>query len=100
MGAIAVAARLAQGKAALVDMPEDGVVHRRDLGLGLQLRRRGRRRRLLLARRLRLSAGMAASVAKLDTGAQGGHDLGAAGRLAASSPLVRPSPKVTSSALG
>ena len=40
MGAVAIAARFTQRKAALVDMPEDGVVHRRHLGL----RRRGRRR--------------------------------------------------------
>jgi hypothetical protein len=33
MGAIAIAARFAEGKGALVDMPEDGVVHRRCLGL-------------------------------------------------------------------
>ena len=31
MGAIAIAARFAEGKGALVDMPEDGVVHRRCL---------------------------------------------------------------------
>ena len=33
MGAIAIAARFAQGKGAFVDMPENGVVHRRCLRL-------------------------------------------------------------------
>jgi hypothetical protein len=41
MGTIAIAARLAQGKRAFVNMPENGVVHRRQLGQ----RWRGRLRR-------------------------------------------------------
>jgi hypothetical protein len=55
MGAVAVAARFAEGKGALVDMPEDGVVHRRCLGLPRRrsVRRRGRLRRCRRRRLLR-----------------------------------------------
>ena len=92
MGAVAIAARFAEGKGAFVDMPEDGVVHRRCLGLRRcgSVRQRGRlgwcrRRRLLrtppLAPAPLRREGRFLGAADLHAGAQGGHELSAAGRL-------------------
>ena len=84
MGAIAVAARLAQGKGALVDMPGNGVVHRRQLG---QVRSSGLSRcGWHLFVRLRLAPAPVCREgsffgAEFYTGAQGGHQLGTARRL-------------------
>jgi hypothetical protein len=85
MGAIAVAARLAQREGALVDVPENGVVRRRQLGQ----RRSGRLRRC--GRDLFVRPRLAPALVRRDgrflggcevyTGAQGGHQLGAARRL-------------------
>ena len=88
MGAIAVAARLAQGKGALVDMPGNGVVHRRQLGLRRCSRVQRCRQRLFTRLPLaspsgRHSRGFVRTCRFLGgavfyTGTQGGHQLGMA----------------------
>jgi hypothetical protein len=85
MGAIAIAARLAQREGTLVDMPGNGVVHRRQLGL----RRSGRLERcdrdLFTRSRLAPASvrreGRFLGSAEFYTGPQGGHQLGTTRRL-------------------
>jgi hypothetical protein len=81
VGAIAVAARFAQREGAFVDMPSNGVVHRRQLGHG-SLRRCGRD--LFVWSRLAPThvrrEGRFLGGRELYTGAQGGHQRAAARR--------------------
>jgi hypothetical protein len=85
MGAIAVAARFAQREGALVDMPRNGVGHRRQLGQGRCGRLRWGGRGLFVRPRLAPAPvrreGRFLGGAEFYTGAQGGHQLGAARRL-------------------
>jgi hypothetical protein len=77
MGAIAVAAQLAQLEGAFIDVPEDSVVHR----LYFKLRRRRCGRDLFVRPRLPPAPvrreGRLLGAAELYAGAQGGHQLGA-----------------------